>query len=122
MSDAKTITIQGKDVLKLKRIGGKKTDINGDPYWVFSHKSRGFTAREDFVAAFNEGNVYELDLTESTYTKTLEDGTTEEVDSWSEDGFLTYSQMVGVTRNEKELEAVASSEPVKTEKPVGLPS
>lgn len=119
------MTIKGKDVLKLKQIGSVRKDKNDEPYYVFSHQGKGFTAREEFHSAWKDGNVCELDLGESSYERTGDDGKTETVQSWREDGFITYTQMKGVVRNESELkqiEKAATEFSLENEVPAGVPT
>lgn len=100
------MNLDAKECLKIKKIRSAK-DKNDEPYNVYSYQGKGFTSRDDFEEARKEGGIYELTLTESEYERTAPDGTTETVKSWREDGFVLFSQMKGITRNQAELKAIA---------------
>lgn len=98
-----TITLTGKDVLKLKKIDNEGIkDKNGLTYWKFAKGSTVFIAREEFVTEWTKGNVAEVDL-EQVEDK---DEDNKPIIRLSVGGFVTNTQEMALARHQAGLKMV----------------
>ncbi len=99
-----TITLTGKEVLKLKKIDSEpKQDKNGKDYWRFAKGVTVFTAGTEFANEWTKGNVAELDLDE--YEDRAEDGTT--IKRLAAGGFITNTQELAVVTHQAQVQMVS---------------